>query len=788
MLRPERMSRVSVTGSKRVMDDAIEAVHDLNVVHVTDYDGGWEGFAPGNPTEGADQAAEKLVTVRSLKSILDVDEEDAGPARIVSDEELETELEEVRERVNELDDRRDEIDAELRSVGERIDVIEPFVDLGIDLDLLSGYENLSVAVGTGDETAVKRELGDTVGVEHFETFTGDGDALAVFVYPAVDLSDALVSARFSAVEIPDIETVREIGDGDAVDPEAYVDALRQRRRELESELSNVEGELDQVRVEVSGFLLAAEERLAIEVQKREAPLSFATTENAFVAEGWIPTARFVDLVEGLQDAVGDHVEVEELERADYDGESHATGREEVGGGAPGGEPTATDGGLAGDASERSSELRSDGGAATTTEVRSDGGPASDTGERSPEVRSDGGDRPMAGGEPPVVQDNPGPAKPFEALVEVINRPKYSELDPTVIVFLTFPVFFGFMIGDLGYGLLYMTIGWLLYTRFESDIISSLGGVALWAGGFTALFGVLYGEIFGLHQLGEIVWPSGSPPLHKGLSPEYADYALGWLVISLLAGVVHLTVGWIFDFYENLDHGVADAVYESGSWLLMMFGLWAWIFAGAFGSAPGLLYGSNSVFNGNPFSFGFTGFGAPLVEIAGLQAPLVGFLGLAVFAVGLVLLVYGEPVEGVEFLNVLVNVLSYTRLAAVLLAKAGMAFVVNLLFFGVWVEQTGHGAAWHFGVGGMPSEAGVTFHGAEVANIMFPGLVHGGIAAALLGLVVLVVGHLLVLALGITSAGLQAVRLEYVEFFGKFYEGGGEAYSPFGYERSHITED
>ncbi|MFC6939968.1 V-type ATP synthase subunit I [Salinirubellus sp. GCM10025818] len=772
MLRPERMSRVSVTGSKRVMDDAIEAVHDLNVVDVTDYDGGWEGFAPGDPIRGADQAAEKLVTVRSLKSILDVDEEDAGPARIVSDEELETELEDVRQRVNELDDRRDEITDELRSVEERIDAVEPFVELGIDLDLLSGYDNLSVAVGEGDESTVRRELAHLSEVGQYQVFTGDGDsdALAVFAYPAVDLSDALVSARFSAVEIPDVETVRQVGDGDAVDPAAYVDALEQRRRELESKRSNVEGQLEEVRVEASSFLLAAEEQLAIEVQKREAPLSFATTENAFVAEGWIPTERFVDLVEGLQDAVGDHVEVEELERADYDGEGHHTSREEVGGDHPGGEPTAADGGK-------------------STDLRSDGGRTSEARRSTSDLRSDGGhgsDRPMSGGEPPVIQDNPGPAKPFEALVEIINRPKYSELDPTVILFLTFPLFFGFMIGDLGYGLIYVALGYVLYSRFESDVIRALGGIGLWAGGFTMLFGILYGEFFGLHELGEILF-GGSPPLHKGLSPEYSDYALGWLVISLLAGVVHLTIGWIFDFYENLSHGFGDAMLESGSWLLMMFGLWTWIFAGAppTGAAPGLLYGSDSVFNGHPFEFGFAGF-----------PEVVGFVALALFFVGLVMLVYGEPIEGVEFLNVLVNVLSYTRLAAVLLAKAGMAFVVNLLFFGVYVTEETHGGetveAWHFGTGGMPEApaAGETvmFHGYEVVNVMFPGLVHSGALAALLGIVVLVLGHVLVLVLGITSAGLQAVRLEYVEFFGKFFEGGGRPFSPFGHDREYTTED
>jgi V/A-type H+-transporting ATPase subunit I len=137
------------------------------------------------------------------------------------------------------------------------------------------------------------------------------------------------------------------------------------------------------------------------------------------------------------------------------------------------------------------------------------------------------------------------------------------------------------------------------------------------------------------------------------------------------------------------------------------------------------------------------------------------------------------------------VLSYTRIAAVLLAKAGMAFVVNLLFFGVYVTGSGADAEWHFGLGGMPTipegAESVMYHGYEVTDIMFGGLMHAGIAGLIGGLLVLVVGHLLVLALGITSAGLQAVRLEYVEFFGKFYEGGGKPYVPFGHEREHTSE-
>lgn len=706
------MSRVSVVGSQRVMNDVVESVHDLNLLHITDYDDSWEGFNPGDPMENADDAAENLVTVRSLMSILNVEEAVVGRTRVIDLDAIDKELEEVREQVNELDDRRSDLESDLNSIEERIDAVEPFVRLGIDLDLLSGYDNISVAVGEGDAEAIREALSNDDDVSAFQVFAEEG-SVAVFAYPAeLPLQEALVGGEFTSFEIP------EDAEGS---PEEYVAELHSRKEQLESRLNSVENELEDIRQDVAEFLLAAEERLTIEVQKQEAPLSFATTDNAFVAEGWIPTERVTEFKEAIHDAVGSLAEVEELERADYDEHGHAHAHES--------------------------------GEDADKEVTADGGT----------------DQPMSGGNPPVVQDNPGPVKPFEALVEVVNRPNYHELDPTVILFLTFPAFFGFMIGDLGYGLLYMGIGYALFTRFESDIIRSLGGVALWAGGFTALFGILYGEIFGLETVAKTLW-GGHPPLRKGLRPANADWLLLWLVISLLAGITHLSIGWILDFYENLKHGFGEAMLESGSWLMMMFGLWAWIFSGASGKAPDLLVGSESVFNGNPLSLGF----------AGLPEPF-GLVGLAVFAVGLLMLIYGEPIEAVEFLNVLVNVLSYTRMAAVLLAKAGMAFVVNLLFFGAYVED----GEFHFMINEGPEY--VMEHAPE-AEIMFSGLAHGGIAALFGGIIILVVGHLLVLILGITSAGLQAVRLEYVEFFGKFYEGGGKPYRPFGQERQYTDKD
>jgi V/A-type H+-transporting ATPase subunit I len=740
------MSKVSVTGSQGVMDDVVEAVHDCNLLHVTDYDGSWEGFEPGNPTDGAEAASEKLVTVRSIESILDVDAEDAGPTRIVTDEALEEELGEIRERVNELEDRRDEIRTELGQVEERIAAVEPFATLGIDLDLLSGYETLDVIVGEGEREAVERAIVDAGGIDAVELFAEDG-IVAAFVRPAESadedvLTDALVGIDFTAIEVPDAEGA----------PEEYVAELEHRQQQLETKLRSVENELNEVKLDAAGFLLAAEEKLSIDVQKREAPLSFATTDNAFVAEGWIPTAEYTDFAATITDAVGDHAEVEELERAAFASDGSEVHEEVVAGSAGG--TAAADGG---------------------DEVRADGG----------------GSVVMRDDSPPVIPNNPGVVRPFEILTQAVSRPKYDEFDPTVVLFLTFPAFFGFMIGDLGYGALYTLIGYYLYSNFEGEAFKSMGGVTIFAGLFTMLFGILYGELFGLHVIATYFWEGAlglsHPPMEKGLSPAGQSYALTWLVVSILVGILHLNVGYVFDFVENLElHDAKHALFESGSWILMLNGLWIAILSpDVISATPDFMF---TIFDGSgvapegvaaveaTYALGFNGF-----------PQLVGFLGLGAFFLGLVLLVVGEPVEAIEFLNVLVNALSYTRIAAVLLAKAGMAFTVNLLFFGVYVTGEGSEAAFHFGLGHMP-EVGTMSHGHEVTEIMFGGLVHSGPAMLIVGLLVLVLGHALVLALGVTSAGLQAVRLEYVEFFGKFYGGGGREYEPFGYERRYTTED
>ncbi|MCU4800468.1 V-type ATP synthase subunit I [Halobacteria archaeon HArc-gm2] len=751
MLRPERMSRVSVTGSKRVVDDVVETVHGLDLLHLSEYDGSWEGFEPGDPAEGANEASELLVTVRSLESILDVEDEDAGPTQLVERDALESEVASIQADVNELDDRRSELRDELRTVEDRIGSFEPFVDLGIDLDLLSGYDSLEVAVGEGDAELIESELAGSNAVDAYEVFAEDG-AVAVFVYPAnedVTVADLLVGVPFQAYDVPEAEG----------NPEAKLAELRERKAELESELDGVDRDLEGIKDDVAGFLLAAEETLTIAVQKREAPLSFATTDNAFVAEGWVPTDRYDELVSALEAAVGDHVEVEELEQAEYDRVSHHEGHEAV--------------------AEEAGPGKTVDGHGSTVRLEDEGetdeaAAAEEETSQEKETVADGGVVTMGDDDPPVVQDNPKATKPFELLTNAVGNPKYSEFDPTIILFLTFPLMFGFMIGDVGYGAIYTGIGYYMYKSFDGDAMKNFGLITAAAGISTLVFGVLYGEIFGLHTISTLLWDPliGGAPIKKGLMPANAYWAEAWFLITALFGVVHMGLGYVFEFAENYSlHGFKEAMLETGSWLFALVGLWLFIFSrlGA-NSKPEFLYTAFASGEKAAFKLGFTG----LPE-------WVGLLGAAMLLVAILMILVGPTHELVEIHVVLAHALSYLRISAVLLAKAGMAFAVNLLFFGAYE----HHGEFHFMLSYGPEYVAEHYPEAEV---MFGGMMHGGIALTVAGIAVLIVGHLVVLVLGVTSSGIQAIRLEYFEFFSKFYDGGGTAYSPFGHEREYTAEE
>ncbi|MFP4591586.1 MAG: V-type ATP synthase subunit I [Halobacteriales archaeon] len=721
MLRPERMSKVSITGSKAVMEAAIHELHRLGLVHLEEYDETWEAFRTGDPLEGAESASELLVTVRSLENTLDLDASDAGPADVTDVDAAVERLEAVRTQVNELEDARASVRDELRELATERDRLEPLSRLGIDFELLRGYDSIEVAVGRGTPERLREALETAEAVAAFDVFA-EGDVVALAVRPAEEaegaLTDALVGVEFDRIEVPDAE-------GDPADRRRVIDRQITQR---ENRLARIETDLEDVRLEHGPFLLALEEVLSIEVERAEAPLRFATTEHAFVAEGWIPSRQFDELERAMAATVGDRVEVDELERVPY----------------------------------RPPHER--------------------------EVAADGGRPEMHGGEPPVIQRNPAIVRPFEVFVKTVNRPKYHELDPTIFVFLTFPLAFGYMIGDMGYGLIYVLMGMALRRYADGDALKALGTIAVWAGGFTMGFGFLYDEIFGIHthDLGLAIPLTGT--LSKGL--QLVEVAQLWIIASILFGVLHLSVGYAMGFLNDREHGFGHAFAENAAWLLVLWGIFAWIFTSneageppsvlesvglgdtditATGIKPAFLVGTDGVLYENELvDIGFVGF-----------SPTAAAVALVAILVGVVFVYRGEGFIGIIEIptKAFGHAVSYIRLMAVLLAKAGMAFAVNLL---VWGGYEDHG----YVAFNLPT------YDVSGYTEVFPGLVHidPWFLTIPLAVLVFVGGHVLVLLLGITAAGIQMTRLEYVEFFGKFYEGGGGSFEPFGYNRAYTREN
>lgn len=264
---------------------------------------------------------------------------------------------------------------------------------------------------------------------------------------------------------------------------------------------------------------------------------------------------------------------------------------------------------------------------------------------------------------PTMVSNPTLVKPFEFFLNLYSLPRYKEIDPSFLIFLTFPLFYGIMLGDIGYGLILLAAGLFIRLKVKS-FPNALADVTIISSLFTMAFGFLFGEFFGTEEL-----------LGYQLHPyiNRVTQVSEMILYSIIIGLVHLNIGFVFGFVNELKHGIREAM-----------GKISWI---------GLEIGSITFLLNSMHAIQFE----PMFSAAIAVISVIGILS-------------GEGFVGViEIPTLIGNILSYARLAAIGLASVSLALVINksaggffhaggfFIIFGIIILLAGHAVNFALGI-------------------------------------------------------------------------------------------
>jgi V/A-type H+-transporting ATPase subunit I len=306
---------------------------------------------------------------------------------------------------------------------------------------------------------------------------------------------------------------------------------------------------------------------------------------------------------------------------------------------------------------------------------------------------------------PTLFKNSKWVRPFEMITELYSPPKYKDFDPTPIIAITFTLFFGFMLTDAAYGLILLVLGWIMY-RGVGKFNESMKGFAMLLmmfGVSTTLLGMVFGSYFGnfFQDIG----------INLPIPIDSMRQVMLTLGIALGLGSLHLIIGLVSGFYENIHKGsLKDAMATQGVWLIFMVGLFLFLLKL---STLGLIAILLAVVLQMYFNFLAGGLVSSLLSVFGFS----GYIG---------------------------DLFAYARLMALAIGTAGISLAVNFMVFMV------------------------------IDMIPWVGV--------LIAIVVFIVGHLFNVVMNGLGAFIHTTRLHFLEFFTKFYEGGGRTYKPFLAER------
>jgi V/A-type H+-transporting ATPase subunit I len=238
---------------------------------------------------------------------------------------------------------------------------------------------------------------------------------------------------------------------------------------------------------------------------------------------------------------------------------------------------------------------------------------------------------------PIAISNSRLVRPFEIFTRILPLPRYGTIDPTPYIALFFPLFYGIIIGDIGYGLLLLAIAALVKRRYRSNrFLFDAATVFSWAALSAILWGIAYGELFG--DLGTRL---GLRPLFLHRMGDFLDTIL----FALAIGAAHVLLGIVLGIRSAWKSGNRREAAARAAGLVLVIGFLGML-AGILGKAPRAFLPAGSV----------------------------------VIAVSLpVMLFTGGPAAAMKLHN-LMNILSYLRIMGIGVASVALAYTANRIVF------------------------------------------------------------------------------------------------------------